>query len=80
MIELLAACREAGIGAAVDTSGYAPQDLVLEAASYGPIFLYDLKLMDEARHKAATGVSNEPSCATCAPSPRRAPTSGSGCP
>ena len=60
LLELLAACRGEGIRAAVDTSGYAPQELVLAAAALGPIFLYDVKLVDDARHKAATGVSNVP--------------------
>ncbi|HRY55958.1 MAG TPA: glycyl-radical enzyme activating protein [Spirochaetia bacterium] len=60
LLEMLAACRAAGIGTAVDTSGYAPEELVLAAAGLGPIFLYDVKLVDETRHKAATGVSNAP--------------------
>ncbi len=60
LLELLALCRDAGIGTAVDSSGYADEGLVLEAARLGPIFLFDLKLMDAERHRAATGVPNAP--------------------
>jgi pyruvate formate lyase activating enzyme len=60
LLEALSLCRDEGIRAAVDTSGYAAEELLLEAAALGPIFLYDIKLMDDARHRAATGVSNEP--------------------
>ena len=60
LLELLAACRERELPAAVDTSGYAAESLVLGAARLGASFLYDLKLMDDGRHRIATGVSNAP--------------------
>jgi len=60
LLELLAACRDRGIRAAVDSSGFAPEELVLKAAALGATFLYDLKLADDARHRAAVGVSNAP--------------------
>ena len=47
-----------GVHTALDTCGYGnPQELA-EAASQASLVLYDLKLMDEARHRLATGVSN----------------------
>ena len=60
LLELLAACRERDLRAAVDTSGYAGEEAVLAAASLGAMFLFDIKLADDARHRAATGVSNAP--------------------
>jgi len=60
LLEALELCRARGIAAMVDTSGYAEEGLVLAAAKAGAGFLYDLKLLDETRHRAATGVSNAP--------------------
>jgi pyruvate formate lyase activating enzyme len=56
--ELLRACQAHGIHTALDTSGYAPGKVVAEAVKYTALFLYDLKLMDDARHRKFTGVSN----------------------
>lgn len=54
----LAACRSHGIHTVVDTSGFvSPEDLVA-TAEWTDLFLYDLKVMDDARHRAHTGVSN----------------------
>jgi pyruvate formate lyase activating enzyme len=55
---LLTACRAQGIHTAVDTSGYAPKEQLLAAAGQTDLFLYDLKTMDDQRHRQATGVSN----------------------
>lgn len=60
LLELLTVCRERAIRTAVDTSGYADEALVREVARLGPLFLFDIKLMDDARHRAVTGVSNAP--------------------
>jgi pyruvate formate lyase activating enzyme len=56
--EALAACRARGLRTAVDTCGLAPVEHLLEIAPLTDLFLYDLKLMDEVRHKTHTGVSN----------------------
>jgi pyruvate formate lyase activating enzyme len=56
---LLRACRAREIGTAVDTCGYAPWSVVDRVRPYVDLFLYDLKLMDDARHRQVTGVSNE---------------------
>ena len=55
---LLATCREEGIGTAVDTGGFAPLEQLLEVAALADLILYDLKLMDDQRHRAATGLGN----------------------
>jgi pyruvate formate lyase activating enzyme len=55
---LLDRCRAEGIHAAVDTSGYAPADIFNTVAARADLLLFDLKLMDDAAHRACTGVSN----------------------
>jgi pyruvate formate lyase activating enzyme len=57
---LLTACRREGFHTAVDTCGFACTDVLLETARLADLILYDLKLMDEARHRQYTGVSNAP--------------------
>jgi pyruvate formate lyase activating enzyme len=55
---LLAACRDRGIGTVLETCGYAPSGVFLNVALAADLVLYDLKLMDPAKHKHYTGVSN----------------------
>jgi pyruvate formate lyase activating enzyme len=57
-IELLHACKAHGIHTVLDTSGYAPWQVMAEVAQQTDLFLYDLKLMDDVRHRKYTGVSN----------------------
>jgi len=56
--ELLAACRARGLHTAVDTCGYAPWEVVDRIRPWVDLFLYDVKAVDEARHREFTGVSN----------------------
>jgi len=60
LVKLLKALGEAGIHRAVDTSGYAPAGQLREVAGLTDLFLYDLKLMDHAKHLEYTGVENKP--------------------
>jgi pyruvate formate lyase activating enzyme len=55
---LLAGCRQRGIRTAVDTGGFAPKEHLLEIAAATDLILYDLKLMDAERHRAAVGLDN----------------------
>ncbi len=55
---LLAASREKGLHTVVDTSGHAPWPVVDSVRERVDLFLYDLKLVDEARHREWTGASN----------------------
>jgi pyruvate formate lyase activating enzyme len=57
---LLEACRAHGLHTAVDTCGFACTDHLLEIAPLTGLFLYDLKFMDEAKHREFCGVSNAP--------------------
>lgn len=59
LLALLRACKEEGIHTAVDTCGFAPWEKLDRIRGYVDLFLYDLKLMNEARHRQFTGVSNK---------------------
>jgi pyruvate formate lyase activating enzyme len=56
---LLEACQNEGISTAVETCGMTDQGELLGMADKVDLFLYDVKLMDTARHGEATGVGNE---------------------
>ncbi len=56
--QLLRAARQHSIHTALDTCGYSKQDTLLGVAPLVDLFLYDLKCMDDQRHKTHTGVSN----------------------
>ncbi len=58
LLALLQGCREREIHAAVDTSGLAAPKTLAAVAGLVDLFLYDLKLMDDIRHREFTGVSN----------------------
>jgi pyruvate formate lyase activating enzyme len=60
LLELLRACRAEGIHSALDTSGWGSRELVLEAGALADLVLFDLKLIDEERHREATGVPSGP--------------------
>jgi pyruvate formate lyase activating enzyme len=55
---LLRGARARGIHTALDTCGYAQWDALDGLKNDVDLFLYDLKLVDDERHRAATGVSN----------------------
>lgn len=57
---LLLACGRLGIHRAVDTSGFATPETALRIARHTDLFLFDLKHMDPAEHRRATGVDNAP--------------------
>ncbi len=59
LAELLRKCKVRDIHTVVDTSGYAAWEVIDSIRSDVDLFLYDLKLMDDERHKKYTGVSNE---------------------
>jgi pyruvate formate lyase activating enzyme len=48
-----------GVHTALDTCGFARWQDLADAAAHADLVLFDLKLMDDARHRAATGVSND---------------------
>lgn len=54
----LNALGQRSIHRVVDTTGHAATGTLLRVAAHTDLFLYDLKLMDSARHKRWTGVVN----------------------
>jgi len=56
---LLDGCKQKKIHTAVDTSGYISWEILSKISSKVDLFLYDLKIMDNKRHKKYTGVFNE---------------------
>ena len=59
-LSLLALAKDKGISAAVETCGIGARDFYAKAAGLGTTFLYDIKCMDAARHRALTGADNAP--------------------
>jgi len=55
---LLVACAAESIHTAVDTCGYAPTEQILAMAARADLILYDLKVLDDEKHRRFTGVSN----------------------
>jgi len=56
---LLQGCKEIELHTAVDTSGFAPSEVLSRIGQSVDLWLYDLKLMDDEKHRHYTGVSNE---------------------
>lgn len=59
LLALLQACKKQEIHTAVDTCGFVAWHTLNRVRKYVDLFLYDLKLVDGARHQEFTGVSNE---------------------
>jgi len=57
---LLSECKKRSIHVAVDTSGYAPHSAIDKVKDKVDLFLYDIKMMDDKKHRKYTGVSNKP--------------------
>ena len=54
-LALLAACKAREIHTALDTCGFASWNVLDQVRPYVDLFLYDLKLVDDARHREVTG-------------------------
>jgi pyruvate formate lyase activating enzyme len=59
LLNLLKACKEEDLHTAVDTSGFAKPETLLEIGEYTDLFLYDIKSMDPSTHRKYTGVPNK---------------------
>jgi len=57
--QILMRCKEKKINTVVDTSGYTPYSSFERILDKVDLFLFDLKHMDEEKHKKYTGVSNK---------------------
>jgi pyruvate formate lyase activating enzyme len=58
LLEMLALCKKEQMHTAVDTSGFAAGHVFEAIRPFTDLFLYDLKIMDDALHKSYTGVPN----------------------
>jgi len=58
LVRLLDGCKAKRIHTAVDTCGAAPADVVDRVADLADLWLYDVKHLDDAAHRKATGSSN----------------------
>lgn len=56
---LLQEVKKSNIHVALDTSGYIPFQDLEKISDRTDLFLYDLKIMDDEKHKKFTGVSNK---------------------
>lgn len=56
----LSSCGAMGLSTVVDTSGYCSLGVLRRIAKLTDEFLFDLKMMDDTRHRNFVGVSNEP--------------------
>jgi pyruvate formate lyase activating enzyme len=57
---LLTACRAAGLHTAVDTCGFSARERLLTLAPLVDLFLFDVKLVDDKRHRDLTGLPAAP--------------------
>ena len=57
-LELLTLCKNAGISLAIETCGIGTREFYKECTDLGVTFLYDIKCIESARHKALTGADN----------------------
>lgn len=56
---LLEKCQQQKIHTVVDTSGHTPYENINRIRDKVDMFFYDLKILDDQKHKDMTGVSNE---------------------
>ena len=59
MAEIITLCKQQGIHTAIDTCGHAEPAAFMRVMDLAYLFLFDIKLMDDAKHVEFTGVSNE---------------------
>jgi len=59
LVEILKKCNSLQIHTAIETSGYAKQEVFLEVMKYINFAFIDVKNMDREKHKEGTGVYND---------------------
>lgn len=57
--QVLQKSYDLNINTAIETTGYVPTENLERIREYTDVFLYDIKSIDNERHKRLTGVSNE---------------------
>jgi pyruvate formate lyase activating enzyme len=59
LLSILDELNKSGIHTAVDTSGFVPFEVLHKVSKKADLVLFDLKVMDERRHRVFTGESND---------------------
>ncbi len=58
LVATLKKLRKLGIHTAIDTSGYAPAPIFNKVVSITDLILFDLKIVENKKHKTYTGIDN----------------------
>jgi pyruvate formate lyase activating enzyme len=58
-LSLLRRAKEEGLHTVLDTSGFTSWEVIVQVMPYVDMFLFDLKTLDDVKHKRWTGVSNK---------------------
>ena len=56
--DILRRCKDARINTAMETCGYAPEEVLIKMLEVCDLFLYDVKLVNASKHMEYTGVDN----------------------
>jgi pyruvate formate lyase activating enzyme len=59
LLDTLMLCKENGFHTAIDTSGLSSRDHFLKIIPFTDLFLFDIKHLDNQKHKEFTGVFND---------------------
>ncbi|PXV60204.1 cobalamin-independent glycerol dehydratase small subunit [Halanaerobium congolense] len=59
LLELLKGCKAHGWHTTIETAGHYPQDILEEIIPWTDLFLYDIKMIDDDKHKEVIGISNQ---------------------
>lgn len=59
LVELVKVLKNKGLHITIDTSGHAPYEFIEKILPFVDMFLYDLKLVNDEKHRLYTGVSNK---------------------
>lgn len=59
LLALVQECQAQQIHIALDTTGYAENDIFIKLIPYIDLFLFDLKIIDDGFHQIYTGISNK---------------------
>ncbi len=60
LLACLEECRARGLNVAIDTCGFAEPDLIASVLRFTNLFLFDVKILQNERHRRLTGVSLRP--------------------
>jgi pyruvate formate lyase activating enzyme len=59
VLELLRECKKKELHTALDTSGFASGEALMNTLPFTDLYLYDVKVMDSDKHREYTGVDNK---------------------